>query len=100
MKYSIGSCTFKDKCSQLGISLSAAYKYKFKHPELTDEQVLEYYLNRETFSSKCNRFEINYIKAHRYKSKHPELTEEQVILHFRSDLCINIFGEIVSINGE
>jgi hypothetical protein len=115
--------SFSDSCRQLSIEPRIALKYRSKHPELSDEQIINYYLSkrqglalkyrskhpelsdeqiinyylskRESFTSLCNKFEIDYSNAENYRWKHPELSDEQVIIHYRPDLIINIFGEIV-----
>jgi hypothetical protein len=43
----------------------------------------------------CEKFNLNYDEAIKYKNNHQELTDTEVISHFKPDLHINIFGEII-----
>lgn len=94
--------TFKDKCEQLQISYSYAIKCRRAHLELTDEQIIEYYLTKEkeTFKDRCDKAKIDYANASSYRQKHPELTDEQVIIHYRPDCYINLLGELIIPEGE
>ena len=91
--------SFKDKCKKANISYNTALIYRIDHPELTDEQVIQYYLTpkEQSFADKCKKANINYHTAFEYRRNHPELTDEQVIVYYRPDLYINIFGELVGI---
>lgn len=93
-------------CRQAGINHINAEYYKRKHPELTDKQIIEWYINRngkigrwdtgkESLHSLCKRFNINYQSAIAYRNNHKDLNNTQIIQHFRPDLVINIFGELV-----
>ena len=86
--------SFKQKCVNYGINYETARKYRRNHPNLTDEQIIDYYLhsnrakNRVTsdgtsFRQKCDDFNIPYATARRYRSKHPNLTDEQIIELFK-----------------
>ena len=74
--------TFKQKCLQANINYNRAYNYKYKHPELTEEQVINYYLTSVSFAEKCRQADIEYRRAIEYKRRHPELNEEQVISQY------------------
>ena len=89
--------TFKEFCATNDINYEAARKYKYRHPELNNEQILEFYNQpqEQDFSDLCKKFNVNYKKAYSFKQRHPELTDEQAIIHFRPDCYINILGEIV-----
>lgn len=89
--------SFRQKCIENNVDYSKAKAYRFRHPDFTDEQIINYYLQGKpkSFKQKCLRNNINYEVARMYKHKHTELTDEQVIVQFRPDLSINIFGEIV-----
>lgn len=78
--------SFAEKCRQYNINEHNAQGYKQRHPELTDEQVIEYYLTpkKQSFQSLCEQYCIKYNTAFGYKRKHPELTDEQVIDYFLS----------------
>lgn len=79
--------TFSNLCKIHGIDYNRARAYKFKHPELSEEESIEHY--KETMKKhislrqKCKEAEVNYKSAYAYKKKHPELTDEQVIEHFK-----------------
>ena len=81
--------TFKEKCIQANIEYKRAYSYKYKHPELTEEQVLNYYLTSVSFAEKCRQAGIGYRMASDYKKRHKDLTEEQVILQ-----CIELKNRV------
>lgn len=98
--------SFREMCRQAGINHINAEYYKRKHPELTDKQIIEWYINRngkigrwdtgeESLHSLCKRFNINYQSAIAYRNNHKDLNNTQIIQHFRPDLVINIFGELV-----
>lgn len=53
-----------------------------------------------TFKEMCEKANINYNSACSYKSKHKELTNSEVIVHFRPDLRINIFGNVIFEDGS
>lgn len=79
--------TFKEKCKQAKINESLAGPYKRRHPELTDEQVIELYKNGFiTFRGKCRLANVNITAAESYKQSHPELTDEQVIEYIKNRL--------------
>lgn len=85
------------KCKDNDISYSTVMKYKAKHPDWTDEQIIDIIKNREaTFKSLCDKYEVAYNTARTFRNHHPELSDEQVILAYRTDLRLNIFGEIIN----
>lgn len=45
--------------------------------------------------SMCEKYNVDLQKALRCLLENPELTDEQVIIHYRPDLSINIFGDII-----
>jgi len=89
--------TFKAFCTLNNINYETARKYRYRHPELSSEQILEFYNQpqEQSFSDLCKKLNINYKKAYSFKQRHPELTDEQVILYYRPDIKMNIFGELV-----
>ena len=75
--------SFKDKCKKANISYNNAITYRRNHPELTEEEVIQYYLAKEqSFIDKCKKANINYENANQFKHRHPELTDEQVIQYY------------------
>lgn len=80
----MGKVSFRQMCIENSINYSTAYRYRSEHPELTDEQIIEYYKQPKplTFKQKCIYSEINHNTANSYRHRHPELTDEQVINHF------------------
>lgn len=78
-RYKGDTMTFKQNCLQANINYNRAYNYKYKHPELTEEQVINYYLTSVSFAEKCRQAGIEYRRAIEYKRRHPELNEEQAI---------------------
>lgn len=85
------------KCINHGISYSKASSYRYTHPELTDNQIIEYYKQKHqvAFAQKCIENGIETKRAYGYKYIHPELTDNQIIVYYRPDLRLNIFGEII-----
>ena len=74
---------FYNEIDKLGIKRSTASKYCLDHPELTCEQVLNYYRNRgKSFKAKCKEYNIKYDKASSFRRYHKELTDEQVIGYY------------------
>lgn len=45
--------------------------------------------------SMCEKYNVDYQNAISCLLENPELTDEQVIIHYRPDLSINIFGDII-----
>ena len=89
-----------------GINITNAEYYKQHHPELTEEQVIDWYKQRngqvgrwtsdgETLYSLCKRYEVNYQSAITYRKHNSSLSNEQIILHYRPDLRLNVLGEII-----
>lgn len=86
------SDTFKTKCEQLGLDYNMVKGYKRLHPELTDEQIIEYYIQKYSTSKNkdkklglkdtCRKLNINYQSLWRYKQRHPGQTNEQLIQYF------------------
>ena len=67
---------------QHGIKESAICQYKRSHKGLTDEQLINSFIQskqRVPFREKCRQAGINTTNAEYYKRKHPELTDEQII---------------------
>jgi len=84
-------------CEELGTSLSTIYSYMYRH-EVSFEVALEMWKanqGKETFSSLCRKYGIDNKKACTYRCDHRPITDVEVILHYRPDLRVNIFGEIV-----
>ena len=48
----------------------------------------------------CEKYNVDLQKALRCLLENPELTDEQVIIHYRPDLSINIFGDIIEQKKE
>lgn len=97
---------FKKLCDMHGVNYSNAYHYRKTRTDWTDMQVIEYMKtlsekNEEPLMKLCKKFDLydDYHRVRNYKLKNTELSNEQVIVHFRPDLYINIFGEIINI-GE
>ena len=98
--------SFRDKCRNAGINITNAEYYRQHHPELTDEQVIDWYKQRngkvgrwasdsESLHSLCKKYEVNYQSAIAYRKHNSSLSNEQIIIHYRPDLRLNIFGEII-----
>ena len=95
-KATIATVSLRQKCIKCNVDYEKARKYKYRHPELTDEQVINYYMQKEkSFRQKCIDYNVNYNTAKTFRKNHPELSDEQVIIAYRPDLRLNIFGEII-----
>lgn len=72
-------------CKKHGLSIKNTYAHKYRHPELTDEQVIEECLKMrdikggKTTKQLLEENNINKSKYERERKKHPELTREQII---------------------
>jgi hypothetical protein len=72
--------SFASKCKREGISGNGIYNYRAKHPELTDEEILNIYASKgESIRSCCKRFGIKENIIYTLRRKYPELTTEQLI---------------------
>lgn len=100
-----------NKCRQRNLTdkqIEGIRGFAKRNKSLTDEQVIEGYLSKNHitqtgFAQKCRKVGITDNKAstaRKYRKKHPELTDNEVIIHYRPDLRLNIFGNIILSNGE
>lgn len=89
--------TFKEKCKKAGINYNTAKSYRRRHIGYTDDQVIQHCLLPKgiSFAEKCRKVGIIYDTACSYKRCHPELTDNEIIVHYRRDLRLNIFGNII-----
>ena len=72
--------SFGTKCRIAGIRRDTAKYYRKAHPELTDDEVIMHYVNKEkTFRDKCREAGICTNYGEKYKYMHRELTEDEVI---------------------
>lgn len=99
--------SFRQKCIDAGVEYNKVYclmyNYRLKEgKQLSDEESIELYKKKldekeKSFLTKCKKHNVDITKARNYRYYHKNLTDEEIILHFRSELCINIFGEIIEI---
>lgn len=93
--------TIKEACEHYKVSYDSVINYRNKNKDKSLDEVFEFVLNKkDSFTKLCVKYDVNYYNAMYHKRTHTELTDEQVIMYFRPDLYINIFGELVSINGD
>lgn len=73
--------SIKERCNRLELRYANVISYKRDHPELTYEQIFEYYLHKdkEPLTKKCERLGLNYEQVRGFKKIHKELSIEQVI---------------------
>ena len=73
--------SIKERCDRLELCYANVISYKRDHPELTYEQIFEYYLHKdkEPLTKKCERLGLNYEQVRGFKKIHKELSIEQVI---------------------
>lgn len=84
----------KVKFVEANIIVDTTYaNFKSKHMKSN-----KHYSLADTFKDKCNNADIDYVKSKAYRCLHPELTDEQIIVHYKPDLYINMFGELVGTN--
>lgn len=77
----------KKECERLELNYSNVISYKIYHPELTYEQVFEYYMHkkyREPLRKICKRLELNYEQVRGFKKAHKELSIDEIIQLFTS----------------
>jgi hypothetical protein len=79
--------SFKKMCIEHNINYRTAITYRSRHRNLTDEQVIEKYLNptETAFTQKCIDAGVNFNKARGYRHYHPELSDEQIIQIYLND---------------
>ena len=59
-KATIATVSLRQKCIKCNVDYEKARKYKYRHPELTDEQVINYYMQKEkSFRQKCIDYNVN-----------------------------------------
>lgn len=96
--------SFKDRCEEENISYRAAIAYR-KRYNLTDDQVIEHYKNKveacrknkihtESIAETCRKYNINASSVVTYMSR-TGCSLKECIIHFRPDLYLNIFGELM-----
>jgi hypothetical protein len=92
---------FKQQCEEVGISYSTALNYRKKHPELINEQVIQYLLTQKEkpFRQKCLAAGINYNNAIEYRKKHPKLTDNEVLAYYIPNSYVNWDDELI-IDGK
>lgn len=80
--------SFHAKCIRLGINPNSARQFKFKHPELTDEQIIQYYKDKDITNKdrlnaeQCKQLGIDYNNVRQLRFKHPELTDMQILKYY------------------
>lgn len=86
----------KEKCKKAGVSLEIARAYKSKHPDLTDEQIINICLSRKlklkhkvTLREKCNKAGVNYNSVHNAMNIHRGITEEEAI-NYVQNMSVNL----------
>ena len=52
-------------------------------------------MQKSNLKKLCEKFHVNYNAARSYQNRYRELSNEYVIIHYRPDVYINIFGELV-----
>lgn len=99
--------TFAQMCRDRGLDCKQAGNIKRwiikNNLTLDNEGLDEYIKHRELYEKEKKRRKIyndflyncNHNTVSSYKASHKDLTDEEIIIHFRPDLYINIFGEIV-----
>lgn len=72
--------TFKQICDENNIDYQRARNYKNTHKELSVEEVIEYYRNKEkSFKERCKESGISYSNANGYRNRHPEKSLDEII---------------------
>ena len=103
-----GGKTLKQLLEENNINKSRYERERKKHPDLTREQLIEICKQRlrkeilvcndeVSFKEMCRKYKVEYTKAANYRRNHRELTDIQVILYYRTDLQMNIFGELIEV---
>ena len=102
--------TFKAKCEKHGLNYKTVVNYRAKHPELTDNEVIEFFIEKskqvkkETFVDMCKRAGVDPVRAQNYKDKNNlkrnliniEAREGKWYLKSNYDVKIVINGTIVN----
>lgn len=94
--------TFKEFCVTNDLNYEVARKYKYRHPELSNEQILKFYNQplEPSFYNLCKKANVNYDAARSLKRRHPELMDEEIITYYNPRCFINILGELVIPDAE
>lgn len=86
---------FRKRCKEYQINFNTAYSYKKYHPELSDDQIFEYYLYEKTdfkhLKELCLKEGFNYktFLNFRRSKEGKKLTEKEQIIVFRQHLLHN-----------
>ena len=82
---------FRERCKKEGIIFNTAYDYKKRHPEMTDDQIFDYYKNGKTDFNKikklCTEQNIeykNYIKWRRLHAELHNMPEKDLISYYKN----------------
>lgn len=113
--YTTREISLRELCKQNNIDYKTCCYYKSKHPEFNNDELIDFCIQNMIgrvksenigevikptgkLKEKCIRLGLDYtkVKQYRYMNK---TTDEIAIIHFRPDLYINIFGELVNINN-
>lgn len=87
------SPSFREKCKQNNINHNTAYDYKSHHPELSEDEVIDYYLNHKVdfkmIEHICDKVGANYryykkFRRERIKDRLSEEDERKLILEFKA----------------
>ena len=81
--------SFTSKCRRLGVTYGQYKYYERLHPDLTTEQIDEYFRQRllngkDSFKARCERAGVNYDTACQYRARHSEISQEDTIRYFVS----------------
>lgn len=92
----LNNLTLSDLCKKSGLDFNKVNTFKHRHPELTEEQIIEYYKNKPiSLKEKGRLANVNYNTISSYKQTHPEITDNQVICKYNPNCYINILGQLV-----
>ena len=69
---------FRVLCMEKGVDFSKAYMFKSRHPQMTDEEIVGYYVNKP-LKVLCSKNKVSFVKALQYKMKDETMSDNDII---------------------
>lgn len=69
---------FRVLCTEKGVDFSKAYMFKSRHPQMTDDEIVAYYVNKP-LKKLCTKNKVSFSKALKLKMENETLTDNEVI---------------------
>ena len=69
---------FRVLCTEKGVDFSRAYMFKSRHPKMTDDEIIAYYVNKP-LKKLCTKNKVSFIKALQLKLKDDTLEDDVIV---------------------